>query len=223
MSTVHGSGPQITLEDVIYTPEGSLLTVRWGAAAAEIELDVVGDEAVELALASAQSMLDAGSSLTDAVRAARSSREVAHRCALRLTREGVVVLDDTAATNVRHVRSGLRVLAAMARDRARSFAVLGELDSEPRDHLDDHDSLGRLAVRLNISQLIVVGYEARHIHVAAGLEGSWDGESVLVASTVEAYDVLREHTEPGDIVLVTGSRQTPLVALVELMAAGGPS
>ena len=87
----------------------------------------------------------------------------------------------------------------------RSVAVLGEM-AELGEYADDeHDRIGRLAVRLNIRKLIVVGHNARHIHNAAGLEGSWDGESVLVATADEAYDVLRDELRYGDVVLVKSS------------------
>ncbi len=65
-------------------------------------------------------------------------------------------------------------------------------------------------VRLNVRKLIVVGHGARHIHNAAGLEGSWDGESVLVETPDEAYDLLRDDLGAGDIVLVKSSKSANL-------------
>ncbi len=46
-------------------------------------------------------------------------------------------------------------------------------------------------VRLNISQLVVVGEGARPIHMGAAHEGSWDGESIVVPDVDEAVAVLR--------------------------------
>jgi len=65
-------------------------------------------------------------------------------------------------------------------------------------------------VRLNIQKLIVVGHGARHIHNAAGLEGSWDGESMLVATADEAYDRIRDDLRAGDVVLVKSSKSANL-------------
>jgi UDP-N-acetylmuramoyl-tripeptide--D-alanyl-D-alanine ligase len=84
------------------------------------------------------------------------------------------------------------------------MAELGEFAQE------EHDRLGRLAVRLNIGKLVVVGERARHIHLAAGLEGSWDGESVLVSDADEAYDLLRDDLREGDVVLVKSSKSAGL-------------
>jgi UDP-N-acetylmuramoyl-tripeptide--D-alanyl-D-alanine ligase len=215
--------PRLVLDDVTYTAEGSTVQVRRGTIVAQVALSVVGDEAVARAIARAQARLDSGGSWSEALRDASESSEVEHRCAIRSTTEGVIVVDDTAAMTAIEVRSGLRVLAEVARGRGSSFAVLGELESEPQDHLDDHDALGRLAVRLNISQLIIVGHGARHIHVAAGLEGSWDGESVLVETTDQAYDVLREQARLRDVVLVTGSLHTPMGSLVDRLTKDAAS
>ena len=64
----------------------------------------------------------------------------------------------------------------------------------------------------------MVGHGARHIHNAAGLEGSWDGESILVADADEAYDVLREPVAPGDVVLVKSSNSAGLEVLGDRLA-----
>ena len=68
------------------------------------------------------------------------------------------------------------------------------------------------------ARLVVVGDGARHIHAAAGLEGSWDGESVLVPDVDAAYDVLRDEIRPGDIVLVKSSKSAGLRHLGDRIA-----
>jgi UDP-N-acetylmuramoyl-tripeptide--D-alanyl-D-alanine ligase len=94
--------------------------------------------------------------------------------------------------------------------------------TELGDHSDEeHDRIGRLAVRLGIDQLVVVGHGARHIHNAAGLEGSWDGESVLVPDAERAYDLLRDELRPGDVVLVKSSHSAGLRLLGDRIAGVG--
>ncbi|MBA2740098.1 MAG: UDP-N-acetylmuramoyl-tripeptide--D-alanyl-D-alanine ligase, partial [Nocardioidaceae bacterium] len=92
----------------------------------------------------------------------------------------------------------------------RTVAVLGEMRELGDTAREEHDAVGRLAVRLDISQLVVVGEQARPLHLGACLEGSWDGESVLVADTAAAIDFLRTDLAPGDIVLVKASRAAGL-------------
>jgi UDP-N-acetylmuramoyl-tripeptide--D-alanyl-D-alanine ligase len=82
---------------------------------------------------------------------------------------------------------------------------------------DEHDAIGRLAVRLNVSRLVVVGEGARQMHLGAGLEGSWDGESVFVPDVAAAIDFVRGDIAPGDVVLVKASRAAGLEKVVEAL------
>ncbi len=129
------------------------------------------------------------------------------------TWRGGVLIDDTAAATPEEVRSSLRVLAEVGRGR-RTIAVIGELDVAPSDQLDAHDALGRIVVRLDVSQLVVVGDGARHLHAAAGLEGSWDGESVLMSSPQTAYDFVRATSGEEAVMLITGGARCDLRSLV---------
>jgi UDP-N-acetylmuramoyl-tripeptide--D-alanyl-D-alanine ligase len=129
----------------------------------------------------------------------------------------VVVINDTVSAAPQSVSAALKALAQIAGER-RSIAVLGELSVGDEDSQSAHDRIGRLIVRLNVKKLIVVGHGARHIHNAAGLEGSWDGESVLLDTPGEAYDFLREELRRQDIVLVKSSEAAGLGDLAERLA-----
>lgn len=73
-----------------------------------------------------------------------------------------------------------------------------------------HDEIGRLAVRLNISQLYSVGDGAAPIHHGASLEGSFGGESEYLDTVEEAIAVLERTVQPGDAVLLKSSRDAGL-------------
>ena len=51
------------------------------------------------------------------------------------------------------------------------------------DAISEHDRIGRLAVRLDVSRLIVVGTgrSMSAMHHGAVMEGSWGGEATMVA------------------------------------------
>ena len=134
---------------------------------------------------------------------------------------GALILNDAADATSASSAASLKDLALFTADGGRSVAVLGSVDSTPAEALDDHDRLGRLIVRLNIAFLVVVGHEARHIHVAAGLEGSWDGESVLVDTPEQAYDLLSGNLGDGDIVLVKASASAGLGPLGDRLGGLG--
>ena len=142
---------------------------------------------------------------------------VPHLRAFRVATGGTVI-DESAAAARDDVAAALRFLAQFTPESGRSIAILGEFDADPTDALEEHDYIGRLIVRLNIDQLIAVGHGARHIQSAAGLEGSWDGESVIVDSAEEAYDLVRGNIRENDVVLVKASPRAGLEALAQRLS-----
>lgn len=85
----------------------------------------------------------------------------------------------------------------------------------------EHDAVGRLAVRLDVSRLVAVGAGARAVHTGAAHEGSWGEESLAVPDVAAAEALLAEELRPGDVVLVKASNAVGLHALGERLAAGG--
>ncbi|MCX0276615.1 UDP-N-acetylmuramoyl-tripeptide--D-alanyl-D-alanine ligase [Nocardia zapadnayensis] len=128
---------------------------------------------------------------------------------------GVTVLNDAYNANPDSMRASLKTLAAMGRGDdttgpRRTFAVLGEMLELGDDSVAEHDTIGRLVVRLNIHRTIAVGEGAKPIYQAANLEGSWGNEAVWVASIAEARELLNVELQPGDIVLFKSSRDAGL-------------
>jgi UDP-N-acetylmuramoyl-tripeptide--D-alanyl-D-alanine ligase len=92
----------------------------------------------------------------------------------------------------------------------RTWAVLGEMCELGEYSLDAHESIGRLAARLNISRLVCVGKATRVMHLAADNESAWGGESAWVSDVDEALELLARDLRAGDIVLVKASRSIGL-------------
>jgi UDP-N-acetylmuramoyl-tripeptide--D-alanyl-D-alanine ligase len=92
-------------------------------------------------------------------------------------------------------------------------AVLGGMHELGDGSRAAHDEIGRLVVRLNIKQLVVVGDDAYHIHEGAMQEGSWGSESIFVPDLDAARALLDESLEPGDVVLVKASHGANLAEL----------
>jgi UDP-N-acetylmuramoyl-tripeptide--D-alanyl-D-alanine ligase len=93
------------------------------------------------------------------------------------------------------------------------MAELGE------DAISEHDRIGRLVVRLDVSRLIVVGTgRAMHaMHHGAVMEGSWGSEATMVADADAALALLRAEVQAGDVVLVKASNSAGLGALAEAL------
>jgi UDP-N-acetylmuramoyl-tripeptide--D-alanyl-D-alanine ligase len=91
--------------------------------------------------------------------------------------------------------------------------VLGEMRELGDTAMQEHDTIGRLAVRLDVNRLVAVTPAARPIHLGASLEGSWGNESAYAETIDEALDLLRKELQPGDVVLVKASRAAGLERL----------
>ncbi|MFM9878361.1 MAG: UDP-N-acetylmuramoyl-tripeptide--D-alanyl-D-alanine ligase [Rhodoglobus sp.] len=209
--------------DVEATASGTAFTLEADGATRRVQLRILGEHHVTNALAAIAATRVLGvpiersvPALEALVRAERWRMEVLTRS------DGVVVINDAYNASPDSMVAALKTLAQITRGDQRSVAVLGEM-AELGEYADEeHDRIGRLAVRLNVQKLIVVGHNARHIHNAAGLEGSWDGESVLVSTADEAYDVLRDELRSGDVVLVKSSGSAELRFLGDRIAGVAP-
>jgi UDP-N-acetylmuramoyl-tripeptide--D-alanyl-D-alanine ligase len=140
--------------------------------------------------------------------------------------DGVTVINDAYNANPDSMRAALKLLASVGRNRGpstRTVAVLGEMLELGAESQTEHDALGRLAVRLDIGQLLVVGEGARPIHLGASLEGSWGGESVFVPDQDAALAWLREQVGPGDVVLFKASRAAALERLATALLDDVPA
>ncbi len=131
---------------------------------------------------------------------------------------GSMIINDAYNASPDSMRAALQTLATIGRQGHRTVAVLGEMAELGEFSAEQHDYIGRTAVRLNIDQVIVVGRGAKLIHMGASQEGSWDGESKYFDSISEAVDHLRGLLGSGDVVLVKSSKSAELRFLGDALA-----
>jgi UDP-N-acetylmuramoyl-tripeptide--D-alanyl-D-alanine ligase len=212
-------GADLWASDIEATATGTAFTLHADGGTRRVQLRILGEHHVMNALASLAASRALGVPLERSVPALETlARAARWRMEVQPREDGVVVINDAYNASPDSMAAALKTLAQVIRPGERSVAVLGEM-AELGEYADEeHDRIGRLVVRLNIHKLVVVGHAARHIHNAAGLEGSWDGESVLVGTADEAYDVLREELREGDVVLVKSSGSAGLRFLGDRIA-----
>lgn len=191
---------------------------------AAVSLNLSGEHNAHNAAAVAAAALSLGMDL--AVIADALSRATARskwRMEVTPSASGVIVINDAYNANPESVRAALKSLVEMSRARsARSWAILGEMKELGSETLEAHDSVGRLAVRLDVSRLVAVGAGARTIHLGASQEGSWSDESVWVPDAEAASALLAKEVRAGDVVLVKASRAVGLEAVAQdLLARDG--
>jgi len=198
------------------------LTLQGDAGAAPISLQLSGEHYVSNALAAATVGQIAGLSIeqiADALRAAEIDNR--WRMEIRESSQGVTVINDAYNANPESMRAALKSLAAMAAGR-RTWAVLGEMRELGDASVEEHDGIGRLAVRLDISRLVCVGEGTRVMHLGASSEGSWGEESIHVPDIEAAIALLEENVTSGDLVLVKASRAIGLERVAEALLAAEP-
>lgn len=140
----------------------------------------------------------------------------AHRMARTDRDDGITIIDDAYNANPESMRAGLKTLAMLGRNTGRrTWAVLGPMLELGDRHAKEHILIGEVVVRLNIDQLVVVGADARALYTGAVNEGSWGDEVDHVLSNEEAYELLAQRAEPGDIIFVKGSNGTRLWELAD--------
>jgi UDP-N-acetylmuramoyl-tripeptide--D-alanyl-D-alanine ligase len=201
----------VRADDLRATASGTSFTLIAAGERRPVLLHILGEHHVMNALATLAVAIELGIDLDAAITALESvPRAERWRMEVLTRSDGIVVINDAYNASPDSMSAALKTLAQIIEPGQRSVAVLGEM-AELGEYADEeHDRIGRLVVRLNIQKLIVVGHAARHIHNAAGLEGSWDGESALVATVDEAYDRVRDDLRAGDVVLVKSSKSANL-------------
>jgi UDP-N-acetylmuramoyl-tripeptide--D-alanyl-D-alanine ligase len=198
--------------DISLSKIGTSFVLNWpDGEHSAIQLSILGEHHVMNALAAAAVSHLLGASKQQVV-SALEAMELAERWRMqRVVRsDGVTVINDSYNASPDSMKAALQTLAQLGRMGTRTIAVLGEMAELGQYSRHEHDSIGRLVVRLNIDQLVVVGEGAKLIHMGASQEGSWDGESKFFPSIAEALEYLRGILADGDTVLVKSSKSANL-------------
>ncbi|MBT2399927.1 UDP-N-acetylmuramoyl-tripeptide--D-alanyl-D-alanine ligase [Streptomyces sp. ISL-100] len=214
----------VRAENVRLTENGQpAFSLRTPTGCSDVTMRLYGEHHVSNALAAAAVAHELGMSV-DEIATALSEAGTLSRWRMEVTErpDGVTVVNDAYNANPESMRAALRALAAMGRASqakgGRTWAVLGHMAELGDDSLAEHDAVGRLAVRLNVSKLVAVGgREASWLQLGAYNEGSWGEESVHVSDAQAAVDLLRSELRPGDVVLVKASRSVGLERVAQAL------
>ena len=198
----------------------------WESAGAELTLGDARDtlripgmslEARDVALRIVRDQLALGHSLSEAIgEAVAASQKLP---------VGVAMSDDVIRVDASHVTQAspavdiTKSVSSLARGTRRVVAVAGTLDFSGESDYDNLSAFGALMVRLNVTQVFAVGRGARALFLSVGMEGSWDGESRFCEDSDSAYDDIRAHIRPGDVVLVLGSTDESMSPMVQKLKA----
>ncbi|MFE7772305.1 UDP-N-acetylmuramoyl-tripeptide--D-alanyl-D-alanine ligase [Streptomyces sp. NPDC057445] len=214
----------VRAENVRLMPGGQpAFRLRTPSGCSDVTLRLYGEHHVSNALAAAAVAHELGMSV-DEIATALSEAGTLSRWRMEVTErpDGVTIVNDAYNANPESMRAALRALVAMGTAAqaagGRTWAVLGPMAELGDESLAEHDAVGRLTVRLNVSKLVAVGgREASWLQLGAYNEGSWGEESVHVSDAQAAVDLLRRELRPGDVVLVKASRSAGLERIAQAL------
>ncbi|OON77632.1 UDP-N-acetylmuramoyl-tripeptide--D-alanyl-D-alanine ligase [Streptomyces tsukubensis] len=214
----------VRAENVRLTATGQpAFTLHTPSGCGDVTMRLYGEHHVSNALAAAAVAHELGMSV-DEIAVALSEAGTLSRWRMEVTErpDGVTIVNDAYNASPDSVRAALRALVAMGTaaraEGGRTWAVLGQMAELGDESLAEHDAVGRLIVRLNVSKLVAVGgREAAWLRMGAYNEGSWGEESVHVSDAQAAVDLLRSELRPGDVVLVKASRSVGLEQVAQAL------
>ena len=126
---------------------------------------------------------------------------------------GSLILDDTYNANPKSTIAALNLLGEL---KGRRIAVLGDMLELGELEDEAHRKVARRALEV-VSKLVAVGSRGRIIGEEALRCGMSPTDAAIVASNDEAIRVLQEWIEPGDVVLVKGSRGVQMEKIVQAL------
>ena len=213
------SSSEIWVDQISVTLEGTSFTLHTGDFESVVNLKILGEHQVMNALAALGVAKLLGLDLSSAV-LALEGMALAERWRMQIL-PGInssIVINDAYNASPESMKAALQTLATIGRQGHRTIAVLGEMAELGSHSREQHDAIGRIAVRLNIDEVVVVGAGAKLIHMGASQEGSWDGESKFFDSISDALLHLRGLLRAGDVVLVKSSKSAELRHLGDALA-----
>ncbi len=204
------AGADVRAQNATLSADGTAsFSLVTAGASADVALRIPGEHIVSDALAAAAVGVALGIDAGTAASALSAASGPLWRMQVIDAPGGWRVINDAYNANPASTAAALKTAMTLGRGR-RTWAVLGEMAELGSFAASEHDRIGRLAVRLGIARLVVVGDRARPLFEAARLEGMTPEEATLVASVDEATALLKAALRPGDVVLVKASRAVGL-------------
>jgi UDP-N-acetylmuramyl pentapeptide synthase len=197
--------------EIRQTADGSEFTILEGAHRCRAQLPVAGLHMVQNALLA----VAAGRAFGLSIEESATGLAVAPLTKARLQIKeigGVQFLDDSYNANPDSMKAALRTLVELDAEGKR-IAVLGEMRELGAESERAHREVGETAATLGLDQLITIGDAAELI--AQGARAAGLDKVSSAQSTSEAADLLGEIAEPGDLVLVKGSRAARTEEVIE--------
>jgi len=197
--------------EIRQSADGSEFTIVEGAHRCRAQLPVAGTHMVQNALLAVAAGRAFGLSIEECAAGLAAAPLTKARLQIKEV-GGVQFLDDSYNANPDSMKAALRTLVELDAEGKR-IAVLGEMRELGVESERGHREIGEAAATLGVDQLITIGDAAELIAEAARTAGLDKVSSAR--STSEAARLLKEMAEPGDLVLIKGSRAARTEEVIE--------
>ncbi len=211
-----GSGPCADPRFLDATEDlaGLHLSFRAGERESELTLRLLGAHNASNVLAGLAVALEAGVDL-DAAVATLESLTAGDKRGQLIEMNGATILNDSYNSNPEALRSMIRTLAA--RPAGRRILVAGEMLELGEHGPALHAACGRAAAEAGLDLVAGVQGNATHLASAACAGGV---ASLFLPNAEAAGRWLKQNLQPGDVVLVKGSRGVHLERAIEALRSG---
>ena len=185
--------------------EGTQATVRTAKGSFEVRVPLVGLGNLLNVLAATAVAIELDVPLEEIARRVGDLKPASRRGEVIRQANGITLVDDSYNSSPAALLQSLAALKATEADRR--AAVLGEM-LELGDHaIALHEECGRAAADARLAWLVTVGGAPAVAMASAARAAGMAAEAVAhVATAAEACEVAAARTQPGDVVLVKGSR-----------------
>ncbi|CAB5130658.1 UDP-N-acetylmuramoyl-tripeptide--D-alanyl-D-alanine ligase (EC [Olavius algarvensis associated proteobacterium Delta 3] len=194
----------IRAETMASTPNGMSFDLDLAGTRVPIRLNTPGPFMVSNALAAAAVGYLAGLTPNEIREGLDAFRPVQGRLNVRNTAKGIHIIDDTYNANPASMAAAIETLQGASRA-GRSVMVAGDMKELGNGAADLHRDIGLLCARSNITRLYAAGEFAEQVGAGAA-EGGMPPEAIVTGSRTSIADDLVEWLEPGDWIVVKGSR-----------------
>ena len=200
--------------------DGVAFDLQIGADSVPVRLPLIGQHNVMNALAAASIGWAIGYSLAVIAQGLEHTVAPAMRMMIARLANGVTVINDTYNANPSSVEAAL---VALRRFSGRPVVVLGEMWELGDESRRAHFGVGERAASLGVQQLFLLGEQADAMAAGARAGGMRADTIHVCGSHAAAAAAVVAQWQPGDTVLVKGSRGMKMEEVVRLLEGAGSS
>lgn len=209
--------PLVTATHLVsHGAKGISFTLCYEERSIEIQLSVPGRYQVSNALAAAAAAMAAGASLADVQMGLARATLSSMRMQLIPWLDGGLVINDAYNANPTSMASALQTAQEIAAGRP-LILVLGDMLELGQLSTEAHLDIGCQAAELKPAYLVCVGTNAKGFAEGASKAGLPSGRIIECEDYVTAKEVVLQLANPGDVVLVKGSRGIALENVVQAL------